>query len=863
MVFMDFTKKLTDNARDVLAHAEVLARVAGAVYVGTEHLLLGMLSAEHSVAGRVLHDFNIDFEKVESSLQLVSKADLKKPLNSTNGFSETAKLTLRMSIELANDFHQDFCGTEHLLYSVLSQKNSRATTTLKNLGFDVDEIMAALQSFLERQHAESYDMGEEELARGPRERQLKGSALAKFARNLTAIAEKGELDPVIGREREIERLITIITRRTKNNPVLIGEAGVGKTAIVEGLAQKIASGNAPDYLLDKKIYELDIAAMVAGTKYRGEFEERLKKVLDEVKSDTNAIIFIDELHLLTGAGAAEGSMDAANILKPALARGEFRLIGATTLDEYRRYIEKDAALTRRLQSVIVEAPNARDTVRILSGLAPKYENHHNVKLSPMVIEEAVRLSERYLPERQQPDKALDVIDEAAARVRAMAKRVNSTDEMANRREELKKLTEQMDAAVAQEDYERAALFKMRVIRLQESIDEMKKTVNDDGRITLKINHVASAVAQMTGVPVEQLQRSEAAKLANLEKHLSKHIIGQKKAISAVAQAIRRSRAGISDGKRPIGSFVFLGPTGVGKTELARVLAREVFGSDKNLIKVDMSEYSEKHTASRLIGAPAGYIGYDDGGQLTEKIRRQPYSVVLFDEIEKAHRDVFNLLLQILEDGRLTDGHGRSIDFTNTVVILTSNAGTDQLSREKLGFAINQSDNSPYHPGPPIRHPEPPIRHPEPPTCHPELVSGSNKKIVAEGDITYDDIPTVLRDMMRPELLNRFDAILTFDALSRDEIGRILDLMVEDLNERLVGKGIGVVVTNSAKNYLLKRGYDKKFGARPLRRTIQNELEHLIAEQLLNGTIKRGDMVRATEKNSKITITKLRETVPKS
>jgi len=856
---MDFAKKLTENARDVLAHAEVVARVSGAAYVGTEHLLLGMLSTENSVAGRTLHDFDIDFEQVKSALKIVPKIDLQKPLNSTNGFSETAKLTMRMSIELANDYHQDFCGTEHLLLSILHQKNSRAAMILKDLGFDVDEIMATLGDYLERRHEEMHEHDEEELARGPRERQIKGSILEKFARNLTAMAEKGELDPVIGREREIDRLTTILSRRTKNNPVLIGEAGVGKTAIVEGLAQRIAGGGVPDYLLNKKIHELDIAAMVAGTKYRGEFEERLKKVLDEVKSDKNLIIFIDELHLLVGAGAAEGSMDAANILKPALARSEFRLIGATTLDEYRRHIEKDAALTRRLQSVVVDAPNARDTVRILTGLAPKYEEYHNVKLPPAVIEEAVRLSERYLPERQQPDKALDVIDEASARVRAAAKRNARSEELGNLRSELKKLTERMEESVAREDYERAALFKMRLLRLEEEIAEAEKVIADDGRITLKLNHIASAVSAMTGVPLEQLQRSEAAKLAHLEKYLSKHIIGQKKAITAVAQAIRRSRAGIADGKRPIGSFIFLGPTGVGKTELARVLAREVFGSDKNLIKIDMSEFSEKHTASRLIGAPAGYVGYDDGGHLTEKIRRQPYSVVLFDEIEKAHHDVFNLLLQILEDGKLTDGHGRAVDFTNTVVILTSNIGAEQMMRDKMGFNIvdNQVSAQLSKNGERVSD--------EPRNDGREERRGNfgcQRQELKQGH-DGKSIPQVLRDLMRPELLNRFDAILTFDVLNRDEIGQILDLMMDDLNKRLAGKGVGIVITNSARKYLVERGYDQKFGARPLRRTIQNEVEHLIAEQILNGDIRRGDIARVTERNGKIAVAKLRETAVKS
>jgi ATP-dependent Clp protease ATP-binding subunit ClpC len=574
----------------------------------------------------------------------------------------------------------------------------------------------------------------------------------------------------------------------------------------------------PNNLLNRKVFSLDLAAMVAGTKYRGEFEERLKRVLDEVKNDRDIIVFIDEIHLLMGAGAAEGSMDAANILKPALARGDFRMIGATTLNEYRKHIEKDAALARRLQSVIVEPPTLRDTVRILTGIAPKYEEHHAVKLSPSVIEEAVRLAERYLPERFQPDKSIDVIDEAAARVHiARGGNNEKTSELLDCKKELKRLSEQMEDAVSREDYERAALSKMRISRLNEKIAEVEKMDQDDGRITLKIADIASAVSVMAKVPLEQLRRSEATKLASLEKHLAKRVIGQKEAISVVAQAIRRSRAGISDSKRPIGSFIFLGPTGVGKTELAKVLAEQVFGSLKNLVKVDMSEFSERHSASRLVGAPAGYIGYDDGGQLTEKIRRQPYSVVLFDEIEKAHSDVFNLLLQILEDGKLTDSHGRSVDFTNTLIILTTNIGSEKMLHDQLGFGTP--------------------------------------------DISSNNFPGTrsLRELMRPELLNRFDAIITFNSLSHDEVSQILDLMIDSLNQRLASKGIGVVIGASARKFLIAKGYDPKFGARPLRRAVQDELENLIAEQMIMKKISSGDVARATVKNGAVTLGKVRET----
>jgi ATP-dependent Clp protease ATP-binding subunit ClpC len=816
---MEFSKRLTDDVRDVLAHAEVLARVSNSAYVGTEHILLGILSQETSIGSRVLRNAGVNFEQVKNLLQLTPKPSVNMPLSPTKGFSETAKLTLRMSIELANEYHQDYCGTEHILFSLLNQKNARAAMALNNLKADTNAMMADLEEYLGRQHEQSYEK-EEELAKGRANRQTAGSFLNKFARNLTEAASNNQLDPVVGREKEIDRVITILSRRTKNNPVLIGEAGVGKTAIVEGLAQRIADGSAPNYLLGKKVYNLDLAGMIAGTKYRGEFEERLKRVLDEVKNNRDLLIFIDELHLIIGAGAAEGSMDTANILKPALSRGDFRLIGATTLDEYRKYIEKDAALTRRLQSIVVEPPSAPDTVRILKGIAPKYEEHHAVKLSASVIEEAVRLSNRYLPERFQPDKSIDVIDEAAARVHmASSKKNQKSQNLRDYQRESKRLLEEMENAVGQEDYERAALLKMRLARLKEKISELEKVAADDGRISLRLDDIAAAVSAMTHVPLRQLQRSEATKLTKLEKHLGKKIIGQTKAINAVSRAIRRSRAGIANGKRPIGSFIFLGPTGVGKTELAKVLAEQVFGSERSLIKVDMSEFSERHTASRLIGAPAGYVGYDDGGHLTEKIRRQPYSVVLFDEIEKAHPDVFNLLLQILEDGNLTDGHGRTVDFSNTVIILTSNIGAEQIAKDNIGFSTDKA-------------------------------AGKNSSIILRK----------LREIMRPELLNRFDEIITFDSLTRQEISQILDLMLEELNQRLAVKGIGVVVSPSAKKLLIKKGFDPKFGARPLRRTLQNELESLIAEQLISRQISRGDVVKATaKKGDGLSLSKIKET----
>jgi ATP-dependent Clp protease ATP-binding subunit ClpC len=614
--------------------------------------------------------------------------------------------------------------------------------------------------------------------------------------------------------------VTILSRRTKNNPVLIGEPGVGKTAIVEGLAQRIANEEVPEYLVNKKVYQLDLAGLVAGTKYRGEFEERLKRILDEVRADKNIIIFIDELHLLMGAGSADGAIDAANMLKPALARGEFRLIGATTLDEYRRHIEKDSALARRLQPIVVEEPSLKDTLKILEGLKENYEEYHNVKLTQPVIEEAVNLSNRYISERFMPDKAIDVIDEAAALVRVREAKQPPQDLKEHRRE-LAKLTAKMDVAVEQEDYETAALYKMRISRLNEKISEIGEAENTAGQITLKLDDVAQAVAVMSGVPVAQLKASEISQLKNLEKHLARSVIGQDEAISTVSRSIRRARSGINAGRRPIGSFIFLGPTGVGKTELARVVAREVFGSEKNLIKIDMSEFSEKHTSSKLVGAAPGYIGYDDGGQLTDKIRRQPYSVVLFDEIEKAHPDVFNMLLQLLEDGRLTDGKGREVNFSNTVVILTSNLGAEAMMKDgSLGFRIGNDEHT----------------------------KSENQTAAI----------SALERMMRPELLNRFDDIIVFNSLTREDVGQIFDNQIMELNQRLAAKGIAVKVDPTAKRNLTEKGFDKKYGARPLRRVIQNELEHGLAEGILEKRFRRGDVVKASSQAGKIVLSKIKE-----
>ena len=803
--FAEFVSHLTQNARTSLQHADAIARGYGSPYIGTEHVLLGVLAQGSSVGAKLLADAGVTLDRAEMALNLTPRTLVVS--TGAKGLSETAKLTLKMSWQIAQEFHQEFLGTEHILYSMLSQKNARATVLLRDMNVDLVELTSELEEFFDRQHENFHDEETADSVKAaPKKR---NGALETFGTDLTARAKAGKLDPVIGRDEQEERMVTILSRRTKNNPVLIGEPGVGKTAIVEGLAQRIAREDVPDHLLDKRVVQLDLAAMIAGTKYRGEFEERLKTVVRELKLQKNVIIFIDELHLLVGAGAAEGALDAANMLKPALARGELHLIGATTLDEYRKHIEKDSALDRRFQTIVVPEPSVKDSIAILKGLRGYYEKHHGVEMSDEVIEDAVYMADRYISERFMPDKAIDVIDEASALVRV--KQSNKPSKVRDYTRQLKNLTEKMDDAVAAEDYERAALYKTRMSQLSEKLDSTKAEAEKETPVTLKDTDIATAISTMTGIPVKRIQKSEAKLLRHLEKHLGKFIIGQHEAVEKVARAIRRSRSGVASSKRPIGSFVFMGPTGVGKTELAKVVAREVFGSDDALIKIDMSEFGERHNTSRLLGAPAGYVGYDDGGQLTDKIRRQPYSVVLFDEIEKAHPDVFQLLLQLLEDGKLTDAKGRSVDFSNAIIILTSNLGADKMMKESsLGF-------------------------------HAKTTSDQKKldAVHAENDLAANE---ALSRMMRPELINRFDAIVTFRALTRREVGKIFDNLIDELQERLIRKGIHLVVSPSAKRYLIDKGYSEKYGARPLRRAIQDELEHSLADGILSGEYEKGSVL---------------------
>lgn len=818
--FGDFIARLTDNARVSLQQAETIARRMGSTYIGTEHVLLGVLAQGTSVGAKMLADVGVTLKRAEESLGIndhVTTTD-----TATRGLSETALLTLKMAFQQARDLNQEYLGTEHILYSLLRQPSARATALLRDLNANIDQVIEELEAYFDRQSGDMDDMVRE--AKGKNERKARrGSILDVYGTDLTASAEAGELDKVVGRAEELERVITIISRRSKNNPILIGEPGVGKTAIAEGLAQRIIEGDVPDYLLDQRIIQLDLSSMVAGTKYRGEFEERLNRVIEEVKQQHNIILFVDELHLLVGAGSAEGSMDAANILKPALARGQFRLIGATTFDEYRKRIEPDTALSRRLQAVIVKEPSIKDTTLILKGLKSYFEKHHHVKISDSVIDTAVYLSDRYLADRRRPDKAIDVIDEASALTRVKSSR--SSAKLRELRAEMRSLEQKIDDAVSREDYERAALYKMRLSRLESMSDESneKKSL-----VNLTEEQVARAISTMTGIPVEKVRPSERKLLRNLETRLDKYVVGQKSAVEAVARAIRRGRSGIADARRPIGSFVFMGPTGVGKTELARVVAREVFGSDSALVKIDMSEFAEKHTASRLVGAPAGYVGYEDGGKLTDKIRRQPYSVVLFDEIEKAHPDVFNLLLQILEDGRLTDAKGREVDFSNTIVILTSNLGSDAMVREsQLGFQASSSDDK---------------RQLE--ALHSENESAARK---------------ALQRFMRPELINRFDAIVTFRALTKDDIQKVFARLIDNLAARLVAKGIGIKVSTRARNHVIKNGFDQKHGARPMRRAIENLIEHPLAEALIVGKYKSGDIVSVDYKHDKLVMETANET----
>jgi ATP-dependent Clp protease ATP-binding subunit ClpC len=821
--FQDFLHHLSDNALQSLKHADAIARAAGSPYVGTEHLLLGILAQESSVGAKLLKDAGVTLERARLAMNLKPQTIVMSM--GAKGLSEAAKLTLKMSWEIAQEYAQELCGTEHIVYSILSQKNASATILLKNMNVRTEDVLGELEQLLNRQSYEGVDTDTTK-----RRKKGKKTLLDQYSTDLTEQARAGKLDPVVGREMQIRRLVTILNRRTKNNPVLIGEPGVGKTAIVEGVATRIIADDVPDALIDKRIVMLDLAAMIAGTKYRGEFEDRLKKVMKELESDDKTIVFIDEVHQLVGAGSAEGSMDAGNILKPALARGKIQMIGATTTNEYNKHIEKDAALERRLQPIIVPETTEQETLAILRGLKKHYEEFHAVAISDEVLIDTVHLAGRYIQDRFMPDKAIDLLDETAAHLRV--DKGKTPPRVRELQKELKLVQVRIDDAVDNEDYEKAAKEKQRASQIMEELNELAKSDKGAKKLKVSSNDVADTVSRMTGVPVSKVIRSEVSYLLNLETNLSKKVIGQTEAVSAVAKAIRRSRSGVSSEKRPIGSFIFMGPTGVGKTELARVLASEFFGNKDALIKIDMSEFSERHTASRLVGAPAGYVGYDDGGQLTDKIRRQPYSVVLFDEIEKAHPDVFNMLLQMLEDGVISDAKGRKVDFSNTIVIMTSNVGAQKLQKEaKLGFSADDDKDL-------------------------ENLDELHAK-------NQEDVRGELKKLMRPELLNRIDKIIVFRALTKKDALSIVDLQLDELRNRLVRKGISIDATKSVKEYLVEKGYDAKNGARPIRRLIQEEIENYLADKLISDELAKGSVVKINLKDDKLVYSVVEESSSKT
>ena len=792
----------TNKANEALNQAINSAENMGHTYVGSEHLLLGMLKIGSGVAAAVLTKNNVTAEKIEELIRARIGCGTPTRL-SPDYFTPRAKRVIENAMATCAASGKKFVGTEHLLIGILSDGDNYAVHFIEELGGDVGAITN------EAMQASGFQPGANVGGAPYGDEQAKGdlTTLAKFGRDLTEEAKKGKIDPVIGRETEIERVIQILCRRTKNNPCLIGEPGVGKTAIVEGLAQKIALGEVPEILQDKRVYTLDLTGMVAGTKYRGDFEERIKAVIEEVTRSGNIILFIDEVHTIIGAGSAEGSTDAANILKPSLARGEFQLIGATTIAEYRKNIEKDAALERRFQPVNVAEPSEEDAVLILKGIRDKYEAHHKVKITDGAIEAAVKLSSRYISDRFLPDKAIDLIDEAASRVRLC--HCEAPPELKKLEQEVESIEAEKDEAIRSQEYERAAGLRDKEKDLKEQYrtekeNWQKRSMQGGGEVTEQ--NIADIISLWTGVPVSQLTEEESARLLRLESELHNRIVGQEEAVTAVAKAIRRGRVGLKDPKRPIGSFIFLGPTGVGKTELSKALAAAMFGSENRMIRLDMSEYMEKHTVSRLVGSPPGYVGFEEGGQLTEKVRRNPYSVILFDEIEKAHPDVFNILLQILEDGILTDSQGRRVDFKNTVIIMTSNVGARLITQKKVSFGFGEA-------------------------------AGEKN----ESEIK-DAVLNELKSAFRPEFLNRVDDIIVFSKLEKEQIEEIAEKMLGQLGTRLENLNITLECEDSVKAALAEKGFDPVYGARPLRREIQNKIEDPLSEKILDGSVKNGDTV---------------------
>ena len=736
-------------------------------------------------------------------------------MNYRNHFTSRAIKAIEFAQYAARELEQDYIGTEHILLSLLEETEGAAAELLIGMGVNIDALQGEVLERIDHPHPEGDgEPSRTEKAKGRQAPQL----IKKYGRNLNDMAKEDRMDPVIGRDKEIQRVIQILARRTKNNPILLGEPGVGKTAIAEGLAQRIVEGSVPYMLQDKKVVSLSLASLVAGAKYRGEFEERLKGLIDEVRQDGTIILFIDEMHTLVGAGAAEGALDAANILKPALSRGEIQIIGATTLDEYKKHLEKDAALSRRFQTILVEEPSIEDAKKILMGLRGKYEAFHCAHIEDAAIEAAVRLSHRYITDRFLPDKAIDLMDEAASKVRM--KQVAQPEKLQEIRARLEKLGVEKEAAISAQDYERAARIRDDEQKVKDELEEAKRRFEKRGksRITVTADDIADVVAQWTGVPVRQIAAKESDRLLHMEKILTRRVVGQQEAVEAVSKAIRRARAGLKDPKRPIGSFLFLGPTGVGKTELAKALSEALFGTEDAIIRFDMSEYMEKYAVSRMVGAPPGYVGYEEGGQLTDAVRRKPYSIILLDEIEKAHPDVFNVLLQVLDDGRLTDGKGRTVDFRNTVIIMTSNAGATLLKKSApaLGFAVGSGDEKQ------------------------EAEDAAKKRVLGE-----------VRHIFKPEFLNRIDELIVFHPLGREELSKIIDILLRDVRTRLAEKEIRLDVSPAAKNVLVEKGTDFKYGARPLKRAIQKLIEDEIAEHLLARDFKRGDTIQVRKNGAKL------------
>jgi ATP-dependent Clp protease ATP-binding subunit ClpC len=821
---MAMFERFTERARKVILLAKEEARKYNHDYVGTEHILLGLLKEGKGVAAAVLNNLGLGLDKITLEIEKLVQPGPSTKVNGDVPFTSRAKKVIEMAMDEARSLGHNYIGTEHLLLGLIAEGEGVASQVLINLGLDLGRVRQEVMNLL-GSATPGFGDWVSSASNKPQNKFPKGKmrqpsvdktpALDAFGRDLTKLAKENKLDPVIGREKEINRVIQILSRRTKNNPVLLGEAGVGKTAIVEGLAQKIVKGDIPEILKDKRVIILDLALMVAGTKYRGQFEERIKAVLDEIKRTENVIIFIDELHTLVGAGGAEGAIDASNILKPALARGEIQCIGATTLDEYRKNIEKDAALERRFQTIMVAPPNIDEAIEILKGLRERYEAHHRIKISNAAIEAAVKLSDRYVSARFLPDKAIDVIDEAGSKARLSI--MTAPPDLKQLENSIKQLNKDKETAVNDQDFEKAAKYRDEERKAREELEKelgkwRQKNANKEIEVTE--DDVAQIVADWTGIPISRLEEKETERLLRMEEEIHKTVVGQDEAVSAIANAVRRSRAGLKNPRRPIGSFVFLGPTGVGKTLLARALAEFMFGDEEALIQLDMSEYMEKFNVSRLVGAPPGYVGYEEGGQLTERVRRKPYSVVLLDEIEKAHPDVFNMLLQVLEEGRLTDSFGRQVDFKNTIMIMTSNIGADLIKkRGSLGFKIEKEN------------------------------------------LTYDDMKSKLNEEIKktfkPEFLNRIDDVIVFHALSREDLGKIVDIEVNEVKERLKEQDINIELTKDAKEFLIEKGFDVVFGARPLKRTIARFLEDPLAQSLLKGEIDKTKLTIVKYKNDRL------------